>query len=169
MEAGTMNRNTEQEPDATVCDTCRTIPISYLSLDLDEPMSGWQEFFREHGIEILLDDLGRLSVPRRVLGDLLSEHEEREARMAAQRAEQSAARPAPVPVGVPALDDASPFESMVAAGITTPQEEFGGGRTPVYQELLDEQLAEGCRREAEARAEQEAVDRAQRVLEGRDE
>jgi hypothetical protein len=126
-------------------------------------------FLRERDIETILDDLGRPTVPRRVLGDLLAEREEQEARLAAQRAEQAAARKVPVSVGVPALDGASAFESLVAAGgVVTPQQEFGGGRTPVFQDLLDERFAETRRREAEQRAEAEMLEKAQRVLDGRD-
>lgn len=163
-----MSRNTVQDPEATECH-CGTVPLSHLGLDIDEPMSGWPAFFRERNIEVAPDDLGRPSVSRQVLGDLLAEDREREARVTAQWAEQAAARRAPVPAGVPALDDASPYESMVAAGgIVTPAQEFGGGRTPVFQELLDERLAEGRRQAADERAERGAVERARKLLDGRD-
>jgi hypothetical protein len=36
--------------EGTICDTCRTIPISYLSLDVDEPVDGWLAFFGEKNI-----------------------------------------------------------------------------------------------------------------------
>ena len=86
--------------------------------------------------------------------------------MAAQRAEQAAVWEAPVPGGVPALEGASPFESLVAAGgVVTVQEEFG--RRPKPNFLVDE-LEEGRRQAAEARAEAELLDKAQRVLDGRD-
>lgn len=163
-----MNRNAEQDPEATECTGCRTIPISYLSLDVDEPVGGWTTFFSECGIEIVLDDLARPSVPRHVLRELVAEREEQKARVAAQRAEQAAALDAPVPAGVPALDGASPYESLIAAGgVVTPQQEFGGGRTPVFQDLLDQRLAEGQRQAAEQRAEAELLKKAQRVLDGR--
>jgi hypothetical protein len=158
-------RNAEQEPEATECDACARIPLSHLGLDLDEPMIGWPEFFRERGVEVVEDDLSRPSVPRRILGELLAEREEQEARVAVQRAAEAAARPAPVPVGVPALDDASPFESMVAAGgVTTPQQDFGRRPRPNF---LDEELAAGRRQAADEEAEREAVERAKQLLDGR--
>jgi hypothetical protein len=158
-------RNAEQEPEAMECH-CGTVPLSHLGLDLDEPMIGWPEFFAERNIEVVEDDLGRPSVPRRVLGELLAEHEVEEARAATQRAEQAAARKVPVWVGVPALDGASPFESLVAAGgVVTPEQEFGRRPKPNF---LDEALAAGRRRDAELRAEAELLDKARRVLDGRD-
>lgn len=164
-----MNRNTTtvEGSEEAVCDGCSLIPVSHLGLDLDEPTSGWPTFFAERGVEPVEDDLGRASVPRQVLGDLLAEHREREALVAAQCAKQAAALEAPVPVGVPALDNATPYESLVAAGgVVTPSQEFGERPRPNF---LEEELAEGRRRDAEKRAEAELLERAQRVLEGRDE
>jgi hypothetical protein len=168
MEGGTMNRNTTtiEGTEEAVCEGCSLIPVSHLGLDVDEPVGGWLAFFREENIEVATDDVGRLSVPRWVLGELLTEQREREARTAAQRAEQAATLEAPVPVGVPALDGASPFESLVAAGgVVTPEQEFGRRPRPNF---LDEELAEGRRRDAERRAEAELLKHAQAVLEGRD-
>ncbi|HEX5937151.1 MAG TPA: hypothetical protein VFZ75_05605 [Actinomycetota bacterium] len=159
-----MNRNTAIDgTEETVCAACARIPLAHLALDVDPPLGGWQQFFHEAGVAVSEDDLGRPSIPRSVLGDLLADDREREARLAAQRAEQATA---PVPAGVPALDGATAYESMAAAGIVTPRQEFGGGRTTVYQELLDERLAEGRRQEADARAEREAIDRAKQLLDG---
>lgn len=161
-------KNSPAEPEGaegTICDTCLTIPISYLSLDVDEPVGGWTTFFSECGIEIVLDDLARPSVPRHVLRELVAEREEQKARVAAQRAEQAAALRTPVPTGVPALDGATPFESLVAAGgVVTPEQEFGRRPRPNF---LDEELAAGQRRAAELRAEAELL-KAQRGLEGKD-
>jgi hypothetical protein len=146
------------------------IPVSHLGLDVDEPMSGWLVFFAERGVEVVEDDLGRPSVLRRVLGELLAEREVEEARVAAHRAELATAQEAPIPVGVPAVGDASPYESLVAAGgVVTPQQEFGGGRTSVHEELLDERFNEGRKQAADAEAEAEAVASARRLLDGRDE
>jgi hypothetical protein len=61
-----------------VCDACRTVPISHLSLDASEPVAGWLAFFAERGVELVEDDLGRAGVPRRVLGELLTEQRERD-------------------------------------------------------------------------------------------
>jgi hypothetical protein len=159
-----MFRNAELNPEATECH-CGTVPLSHLGLDLDTPMNGWSAFVRERNIEVAPDDLGRPSVPRQVLGELLAEREEQEARVAAQRAEQAAAQKAPVPAGVPALEGASPFESLIAAGgVVTPDQEFGRPKP----NFLAEELAEGQRLEAEKQATTELVKRAQRVLDGRD-
>jgi hypothetical protein len=163
-----MNRNTAtEEAEVRICDACNRVPLSHLSLDIAEPLTGWTMFFRERGIEVTADDVGRASVPRRVLGELLAEHREREARLAAQRAEQATARKAPVPAGVPAVEGASPFESMAAGpGYVTPQQELGRPKP----RFLDEALAEGQRQAAvkRAEAEAEAVKRAREALEGRD-
>ena len=162
-----MNRNVELEPEATECH-CRAVPLSHLGLDLDEPMGGWTPFFRERNIEVVPDDLGRPSVPRQVLGELLAEREEQDARAAAQRAEQAAALRTPVPAGVPPLADATAFESMAAAeagAFMTPSQEFGRRPAPNF---LVEELEAGQRQAAEQRAEAELLKEAQRVLDGRD-
>jgi hypothetical protein len=154
-----MNSNGEmiQEPEPTV-------PISYLSLDAPEPIRGWLAFFAERGIEIVVDDIGRLSVRRSVLGELLAERREREARLAEERAEKAAARKTPVAVGIPAGQGLSAFETMVAEpGYSTIQDELGRPKP----NFLDEELAEGRRREAEKRAEAELLKRAEQVLKGR--
>jgi hypothetical protein len=123
------------------------IPISHLSLDLSEPISGWPGMFAERGVEIVLDDLGRPSVPRQVLGELLAERREREARVLEDQRRRDAERAdskVPVSAGVPALEGASPFESLAAADpdFTTPRDEFGRPRPS----FLDDMLAEGNRK-----------------------
>ena len=133
------------------------IPLSHLSLDVDMPLIGWLAFFAKRGIEVLEDDLGRSAVRREVLGELLSERREREAKLAVQAAERAAAQSTPPAVGVPALEHGSPFEAMVAAGgVVTPAEEFGRGGRSVFTELLDQELEAGARQQAAARAEAEA-------------
>lgn len=55
----------------------------------------------------------------------------------------------PVVVGVPAVEGATPYESMLAAtGIVTPDQEFGGREPPRF---LEEQLAASAREIAEKR------------------
>jgi hypothetical protein len=167
MEGGTMNnRNAEPDhPQATECH-CGTVPLSHLGLDIDEPMSGWPAFFAERGVELVQDDLGRTSVRREVLGELLADRREREARLAEEQAEKvAAADRTPVAVGVPAGEDLSAFETMVAQpGYQTLEDELGRPKP----NFLDAELAEGRRREAEKRAEADLLKRAQAVLEGRD-
>jgi hypothetical protein len=71
--------NTMEQHDSTeapLCDACRRIPISHLSLDVSEPLVGWSAFFEERYITVMDDSLGRPSVARHVVADLLvSEHD----------------------------------------------------------------------------------------------
>lgn len=133
--------------EAPLCDACRRIPISHLSLDVSEPIVGWMAFFEERYITVMDDSLGRPSVARYVLGDLIAEQREREARLAEQAAQMPAA--ALIPSGVPALEGASPYESMMAAGRVSPLEEFGRPKP----RFLEEELEAGARQAAAARAE----------------
>jgi hypothetical protein len=148
--------NTMEQHDsakAPLCDACRRIPISHLSLDVSEPITGWQRFLEERYITVMDDSLGRPSVARHVLGDLIAEERAREARLVEEAAERAATLEQPVLAGVPALEDAGPYESMMAAGSVSPAEEFGQWAKPRF---LEEQLEEGARRQA---AEREAVRR----------
>jgi hypothetical protein len=158
MEEGrTMRReNTMEQHDSTealLCDACRRIPISHLSLDVSEPLVGWEVFFEERYITVMDDSLGRPSVARHVLGDLIAEQREREARLVEEAAEKEATLKQPVGAGVPALEGAGAFESLMAASNVSPQQEFGGRPRPRF---LEEQLEAGARQQA---AEQEAVRR----------
>jgi hypothetical protein len=143
----------DDSTEAPICDACRRVPLSYLSLDLSEPLVGWEAFFEERGVMIMDDAVGRPSVPRHVLADLLDEQRARDARLAEEAAANAATLEQPVPVGVPALENAGPYESMMAAGRVSPTEEFGQWAKPRF---LEEQLEEGARRQA---AEREAVRR----------
>jgi hypothetical protein len=135
-----------------LCGCCRRVPVSHLALDVSEPLVGWEAFFAAKSIEVASDDLGRPSVARYVLSDLLDEQREREARLA-EEAANAATLNQPVPVGVPALENAGPYESMMAAGRVSPAEEFGLWAKPRF---LEEALEEGARRQA---AEREAIRR----------
>jgi hypothetical protein len=142
------------------------IPISHLSLDLGEPIIGWAGMFAERGVEIVLDDLGRPSVPRQVLGELLAERRESEARILEdQRRRDAEHAEVPVEAGVPAEEGLSAVETLMAQpDYERVQDEFGLPRP----NFLDEELAESRRVHAANRAQQEAVENAMRVLEGRD-
>jgi hypothetical protein len=139
----------------------RFLSSSHLSLDVDEPIEGWTQFFAAKGIEVAEDHLGRPSVGRHILARLLDEQRERETRLA-ERAEQ-ATREAPVAVGIPAVAGATPLESIMAndPGYQTVEQELGRGGRSVFTQLLDEQLAAGRRhqqaqkREVELRKEEE--------------
>ncbi len=152
-----MRRETRMEQhdstEAPLCDACRRIPISHLALDVAEPVTGWSAYFEQKGIMVLADAAGRPSVSRHVLADLIDEQREREARLAEEAAANAATLKQPVPAGVPALENAGPYESMMAAGRVSPAEEFGRWAKPRF---LEEQLEEGARRQA---AEREAVRR----------
>ena len=142
----------EQHDSTELCDACRRIPISHLALDVSEPLVGWEAFFEERNVQVFDDAIGRPSVARYVLADLIAEQRAREARLA-EEAAQTAADRQPVPAGVPALENAGPYESMMAAGSVSPAEEFGQWAKPRFLEL---QLEEGARHQA---AEREAVRR----------
>jgi hypothetical protein len=162
--------NNEQVTDSagrneTLCAGCRTIPLSHLSFDVNEPVVGWLAFFAERGIEVARDDIGRPCVPREMFGKLLAERQVETAASRARREAELAARKVPASAGVPAVDG-TPYEAMVAAGgVVMPSEEFGTGRVSPHQEFLDQQLAEGQRLAADARAEAEAVAKAKKILE----
>jgi hypothetical protein len=103
---------------------------------------------------IMDGSVGRPSVPRHVLADLLDEQKRREARLAEEAAQKAADRQ-PVAVGVPALENAGPYESMMAAGHVTPAQEFGQWAKPRFlQDALEE--GNGTRRRSEAVRRKEA-------------
>jgi len=142
------------------------IPISHLSLDLSEPIVGWAAALSERGIELLEDDIGRKAISREDARTLMAERREREARVLEDQRRRRAERAdLKLPTGVPAIDG-SPYEAMVAAGgMVLPSEEFGRRPRPNF---LEEELAEGRRRQAAKRAEAKAIESARRVLEARD-
>jgi hypothetical protein len=150
--------NTMEQHDSTeapVCAACRTVPVSYLSLDLSEPVLGWERFLAERNIEIIEDVSGRPSIPRWALTKLLDEQREREARLAAEVAEraQKAARQTLIPAGVAAIEGGSAIESMMAGpGYTSLHDELGRPRP----NFLVEELEAGQRHQLE---EEEAVRR----------
>jgi hypothetical protein len=147
-----MSTTERSEPDdsteAPLCDACRRIPLSHLSLDIPEPLVGWEAFFEARNVTVLDDAVGRPSVPRHVLADLLDEQRARDARLAEEAAE-AATLEQPVPVGIPALEGSTAYETMMSAAGTSPVEEFGQWAKPSF---LEEALAEGQRHQAAERA-----------------
>jgi hypothetical protein len=139
-----MSRMKDGNTEAPLCDGCRRIPITHLALDIDEPIEGWESFFEESGVMIMDDAVGRPSIARHVLADLLDEQREREARLA----EEAAARQAPVvtPGGIPAREGMSAYEVMMGAGGMSPQEEFGRIPKPTF---LADALEAGQRHQEE--------------------
>ena len=122
------------------------IPLSHLSLDVDEPVVvGWEQLLAERGVAIVLDDIGRPSVPREVLGELIAEYLARQ--QTAQHAELGAAhKEVPVPAaGIPAEEGLSAFETMmVRPDYEGVQDEFGLPRP----NFLNEELAQSRRLQA---------------------
>jgi hypothetical protein len=140
--------------EAPLCDACRRIPISHLSLDVSEPLVGWEAFFEARNVQVFDDAIGRPSVPRYVLGDLIVEQREREARLAdlPQLERESVA------AGVPAQEGMSAAESMMAGpGYVSARDEFERFPRPSF---LDEEFA---RTREHQRAEQEVARRKEKA------
>jgi hypothetical protein len=70
----------EASPDVTVsCD--HPVPLSVLELDLGQaPVGGWAAYLADRGVELVLDDIGRLAVARQDARALLAEKREDEQR-----------------------------------------------------------------------------------------
>ena len=92
----------------TVCEAAlESIPLSHLALDLPEPgLGGWHAYLAGHGIEVVVDDIGRQAIARADARRLFRERQEAEARgrEAAARydAETEARRVASIRLGIPA-------------------------------------------------------------------
>lgn len=129
------------------------LPLSVLSLDLPEPSFGWPRYLTGRGIEVVSDDIGRLSVGRADARQLLDEHREREAQLAQHSAEieQRAVeadqqRRSQIWGGIPAdrmPSDAAPASVMLQAAKdaeprrSTPLEEaFGNSPGMAYHQFL---------------------------------
>jgi hypothetical protein len=56
------------------------IPLSVLSLDIDEPGNGWAASLADRGISTVIDDIGRLSIRRDDARRLFTERAEAEVR-----------------------------------------------------------------------------------------
>jgi hypothetical protein len=123
------------------------------SLDLDEPITGWESALLERGVEIVDDDLGRPCVRREVLGDLLREERERLARIAAESAARAAAPGPPVPASRPSERWLS---ARVAHGQRSRLWDAAGRVRKAGPRFLDELLEEGQRHQAAVQAEAES-------------
>jgi hypothetical protein len=147
----------QQNTEAPLCDACRMIPLSHLALDVAEPVVGWKRFFEERNVIVMDDHLGRPSVARYVLGDLIAEQRE------ARPTEHPRPESTPVPVGVPAKEGLSAIETMMAQSDYTSLHAELGRPKPNF---LEEQFEEGRRHAAE---QAEAVRRVKEKLAGGDE
>ena len=151
-----------EEPVNNACDFCRLVPLS--QLDLDPPTEGWPAVIRRKGYEILTDDLGRPAIVRSLAAQLHRERAEHKAKLEAQQQRKlERARPRSAVRGAPAVEGATPFESLIraesaAGSYSTPKDEFGPGWGSPTMELMEEQFAAGAeamskrRQRAEARA-----------------
>jgi hypothetical protein len=140
------------------------VPLALLALEVDEPIEVVADRL---GDQVKLDDIGMRTVPSSAAREFLADRAEQTRRMEAQaRRLQEAHVPSPVAVGVPALENGSAMESLMAhdPGYLTVAEEFGLPK-PTF---LDDMLAEGQRAAADQRAEAELLKKAQRVLDGQD-
>jgi hypothetical protein len=124
------------------------VPLSVLSLDLVAPELGWVAYLNSRGIEVVTDDLGRLSISRADARQLFDEHRENEARKArhleaaeAAAIEADRVRFAQIWRGVPAdaiPDGVRAGDAMVQAAIDSqpqrqsPVREALGGKSMVY-------------------------------------
>lgn len=64
------------------------VPLSHLSLDVEEPSLGWPAYLNNRGIPIVLDRIGRSAVSAADAKQLLEEKREREVQVRALHAQQ---------------------------------------------------------------------------------
>jgi hypothetical protein len=89
--------------------TDQPVPLSELERDLPAPAAGWAAELAGRGVAVVLDDLGRPSIPRDVARDLFAERREQQEEAARRRAEierrvieADQAFRASLPAGIPA-------------------------------------------------------------------
>ena len=125
------------------CDCCRLVPVSHLSLDLHEPIGGWEMFLREQVIDVQTDDLGRPAIARSVFGALVREQASMQKLLAEQTALRvaemaGAQRRTPMPAGVPAIEGMSAMETVMSGpDYRSPRDEFGNPRVDWIAEQLE--------------------------------
>jgi hypothetical protein len=68
------------EPAPDVIPRESPVPLSVLSLDLEQPPIGWAAYLGNIGVEIVEDDLGRPSIHRHDARRLIAEHRDHEVR-----------------------------------------------------------------------------------------
>jgi hypothetical protein len=74
------------EPAPDVIPRESPVPLSVLSLDLEQPPIGWTAYLNNLGVEIVEDDLGRPSIHRHDARRLIAERRDNEVRKAELRA-----------------------------------------------------------------------------------
>lgn len=80
--------DTEPAPNVVASAPSDPVPISVLSLDLDEPVGGWTAYLTGRGIPIVSDDIGRQAVSRDDAKQLFDERREAEVRKREMLAQQ---------------------------------------------------------------------------------
>lgn len=69
-------RNESTQADEVRKEACghySTVPISYLSIDLDVPAVGWEKYLEDQGIDVMVDDCGRPAIARSVFAAMFRE------------------------------------------------------------------------------------------------
>jgi hypothetical protein len=136
------------EPAPDVMHDVSPVPLSHLGLDLPAPVEGWTVFLSARGVEITLDDIGRMAIARSDARLLLTEQREAEVRRRERAAElerlaveQDRLRRANLPTGIPAgmvPDGLAPAEAMMLAG-----ESSAPRAKSVREQLLERELGSG--------------------------
>lgn len=65
-----MKNEATVEPE--VCSACRLVPVAHLSLDLPQPIVGWETWLEAEGIDVQVDDCGRPAISRLVFGSMIA-------------------------------------------------------------------------------------------------
>ena len=173
----TQVKTMEEAIEEVTCDCvgCISVPLSILQLEVDVPLGGWDGMLEQMNIRQLTDHIGRRAISaadaRRLLKTVRRRDElavEGHDRMFEKLA---ARRPVPVSGGLPVVEGATPYESLVAAGgVVSPKDEFGGRPKPRF---LQDELEAGQRfidekkRLAAERAKERLTDQAKDKLGGK--
>jgi hypothetical protein len=116
--------------------TSELVALSVLALDYPMPPTGWSAELGRRGVAIVVDDLGRPSIPRAVARDLLSEQREEEARKARHREEMERQ----------AIEADQAFRAGLPAGIRA--DAVPAGMTAAQLAMALDPMGEGSRRES---------------------
>lgn len=140
------------------------VPLATIAVEVGETVDQLVDRFSGH---VQLNSVGMRCVPADAAMRFFAERYEQRKRQEADRARRAAeaAKKTPVRAWAPAIEGASPYESMLAGagGVVTPEQEFGGGRE--RPRFLEEALEKSHRELAQRRAETaEKKDRAAAAL-----
>ena len=117
------------------------VPLSHLELDLPAPVAGWPAFLAARGVEVTLDDIGRMSISRDDARLLIAEQREAEVRrrekaaeFERQAVEQDQQRRAQVWGGIPA--DLIPVGVSAAQAMVAAEKDARPRRRSVLEDSL---------------------------------